>query len=157
MIRRPPTSTLFPYTTLFRSVVFQDGSREALDVVIFATGYKIDFPFLRREVLDPANNDVGLFRHVVPIDCPGLYFIGLVQPLGAIMPLAEAQSEWVARLLTGDSSLPEADVMKAEVAKDRKAMRQRYVTSDRHTIQVDFYPYLQQIHREMQRATSGRS
>src|SRR5436190_17538258 len=25
MIRRPPTSTLFPYTTLFRSVTNQDG------------------------------------------------------------------------------------------------------------------------------------
>src|SRR2546428_8815426 len=25
MIRRPPTSTLFPYTTLFRSVLRQDG------------------------------------------------------------------------------------------------------------------------------------
>src|SRR2546426_12646608 len=24
MIRRPPRSTLFPYTTLFRSIVFQD-------------------------------------------------------------------------------------------------------------------------------------
>src|SRR2546426_1941937 len=25
MIRRPPRSTLFPYTTLFRSVIFSDG------------------------------------------------------------------------------------------------------------------------------------
>src|SRR3989442_3401457 len=25
MIRRPPRSTLFPYTTLFRSVIFYDG------------------------------------------------------------------------------------------------------------------------------------
>src|SRR2546426_8693651 len=30
MIRRPPRSTLFPYTTLFRSVVF-GGVRELLD------------------------------------------------------------------------------------------------------------------------------
>src|SRR5256885_3397544 len=27
MIRRPPRSTLFPYTTLFRSVAFDDGLR----------------------------------------------------------------------------------------------------------------------------------
>ncbi len=31
-------------------------------------------------------------------------------------------------------------------------MRKRYVTSDRHTIQVDFYPYLEQIRREARRA-----
>src|SRR5256885_4929455 len=31
MIRRPPRSTLFPYTTLFRSAIFQDNS---FDVVL---------------------------------------------------------------------------------------------------------------------------
>src|SRR3712207_8422771 len=30
MIRRPPRSTLFPYTTLFRSRRVRDGDREAL-------------------------------------------------------------------------------------------------------------------------------
>src|SRR5258705_6065277 len=28
MIRRPPRSTLFPYTTLFRSVVMEEGTKE---------------------------------------------------------------------------------------------------------------------------------
>src|ERR1019366_10766175 len=32
MIRRPPRSTLFPYTTLFRSIVAPDGGREAVAV-----------------------------------------------------------------------------------------------------------------------------
>src|SRR3712207_7978585 len=32
MIRRPPRSTLFPYTTLFRSVVLGAGLRRGLDV-----------------------------------------------------------------------------------------------------------------------------
>ena len=41
-------------------------------------------------------------------DLDGLYFIALLQPLGAMMPLAEAQSEWVADLLAGDSALPRA-------------------------------------------------
>src|SRR3712207_7919274 len=30
MIRRPPRSTLFPYTTLFRSALYTDGSRPGL-------------------------------------------------------------------------------------------------------------------------------
>src|SRR2546427_9468907 len=30
MIRRPPRSTLFPYTTLFRSVLLLDDARDAL-------------------------------------------------------------------------------------------------------------------------------
>src|SRR3712207_7936941 len=39
MIRRPPRSTLFPYTTLFRSdLVAVDGRRLAAKSVIVATG-----------------------------------------------------------------------------------------------------------------------
>src|SRR2546427_8317497 len=36
MIRRPPRSTLFPYTTLFRSVLMgiSDGHREAIEPVL---------------------------------------------------------------------------------------------------------------------------
>ena len=30
-------------------------------------------------------------------------------------------------------------------------MARRYVTSSRHTIQVDFYPYLRTVQREMKR------
>src|SRR3712207_8172029 len=33
MIRRPPRSTLFPYTTLFRSVAGPVGSERVLDIV----------------------------------------------------------------------------------------------------------------------------
>ena len=47
-----------------------------------------------------------LYRRVVSVEHPGLYFIGLIQPLGAIMPLAEAQAEWVADLLGGRGTLP---------------------------------------------------
>src|SRR3712207_7069305 len=35
MIRRPPRSTLFPYTTLFRSVVFADTRKSLLQGVVF--------------------------------------------------------------------------------------------------------------------------
>lgn len=135
-------------------VRFVDGSREEVDTIIFATGYKISFPFLEQSILTPERNEVPLFRKVVHPGQPGLYFIGLVQPLGAIMPLAEAQSRWVAQLLSGQVSLPDRQTMEGEIASDREKMRRRYVTSDRHTIQVDFYPYLEQIQREMRRMAS---
>lgn len=135
-------------------VVFVDGTRETVDLIVWCTGYKIRFPFLDREILDPQGNRVRLFRHVVHPERPGLYFIGLVQPLGAIMPLAEAQSEWVARLLTGAAELPDRGTMEREIERDRRSLRRRYVTSDRHTIQVDFYPYLHQIQREQGRGAA---
>src|SRR2546426_4067116 len=38
MIRRPPRSTLFPYTTLFRSVVGIPGHNKSIQAVIVAGG-----------------------------------------------------------------------------------------------------------------------
>lgn len=132
-------------------IVFEDGSREEVDVLVYCTGYYIRFPFLDDEIVDPEKNVVRLYRHVVHPEHPGLYFIGLIQPLGAIMPLAEKQSEWVARLLTGETTLPDRETMEREIDADRAALRKRYVKSDRHTIQVDFFPYQQKIEKEMSR------
>ena len=85
-------------------------------------------------------------------DWPNLFFVALVQPLGAIMPLAEVQSKWIARLLNGQTKLPNADEMRRDIEKDRQAMQRRYKNSPRHTLQVDFHPYKQSIEKEMKRA-----
>lgn len=135
------------------SVRFEDGSVERVDRIVYCTGYRISFPFLDRELLDPsADNRVDLYRHVVHPDLPGLYFIGLVQPLGAIMPIAEQQSEWIADVLEHRVDLPSRERMRREIARDRRAMSRRYVASKRHTIQVDFHPYLRQLRREREAA-----
>jgi cation diffusion facilitator CzcD-associated flavoprotein CzcO len=67
---------------------------------------------------------------------------------GAIMPLAERQSEWVAALVRGEARLPSPSAMNAEIDRYQRAVRARYVTSPRHTIQVDFHPYLAELARE---------
>ena len=65
------------------------------------------------------------------------------------MPLAEAQSEWIADVLEGKvGAARRRREMRREIARDRAAMAKRYVASKRHTIQVDFDPYLRSIRRE---------
>ncbi|MFD3326660.1 flavin-containing monooxygenase [Streptomyces sp. NPDC058701] len=135
--------------------VFTDGSEEAVDAVIYCTGYDIDFPFLGRHLIDPSQNAVNLYRRVVSADHAGLFFIGLIQPLGAIMPLAEAQSHWVADLLTGRCALPSPQAMREEIAAYGKRTARRYVASTRHTIQVDARSYLKEIRRERARTATG--
>src|SRR5690349_15391453 len=90
-----------------RTVRFVDGSEEEIDLVVYCTGYRITFPFLPTGVFEARDNRMPLYRRVVSVENPGLYFIGFIQPLGPIMPIAEAQSEWVADLLTGSAQLPE--------------------------------------------------
>ena len=132
-----------------RTVRFADGSEEEIDLVVYCTGYKITFPFFAPELLAaPENRMPPLYRRVASVEHPGLYFIGLIQPLGAIMPIAEAQSEWVADLLSGRGSLPDQAEMRKAVGESERRMQRRYVASKRHTIQVDFHPYLREIRRE---------
>jgi cation diffusion facilitator CzcD-associated flavoprotein CzcO len=135
------------------SVRFADGSVERIDKIVYCTGYKISFPFFDADLLDPSgDNRIDLYRRVVHPDLPGLFFIGLIQPLGAIMPIAELQSEWVADLIEGKARLPDRATMAREIERDRQATSKRYVASKRHTIQVDFHPYLRELRRERQAA-----
>jgi thioredoxin reductase len=135
-----------------RTVRFVDGSEEEIDLVVYCTGYKITFPFFDPRVFAAPDNRLPLYRRVVSVERPGLYFIGFIQPLGPIMPLAEAQCEWIADLLGGRATLPPAGEMKREIAQEERRMGKRFVTSKRHTVEVDFHPYLREIRRERKRA-----
>jgi hypothetical protein len=76
---------------------------------------------------------------------------GFVQPLGPIMPIAEAQAEWLADLLRGKATLPSPAEMQAEITAYERWLEERFVASKRHTIEVDFHPYLREIRRERKR------
>ncbi|MET0972954.1 MAG: NAD(P)-binding domain-containing protein, partial [Thermoleophilaceae bacterium] len=138
------------------TVHFVDGTSAEVDTIIWCTGYRITFPFLASELIATERNHVPLFRRVVHPEHPGLYFIGLVQPLGAIMPIAELQSEWIADVLQGRAALPDAATMREEIADEEEAMRRRYVASTRHTIQVDFHPYMRLLRAERRRTEGVR-
>jgi dimethylaniline monooxygenase (N-oxide forming) len=133
------------------NVHFTDGTSVEIDTIVWCTGYRITFPFLERDVVEVKGNRVPLYRRVVHPEAPDLYFIGLVQPLGAIMPIAELQSEWVADLFEGSAALPEPEAMRREIEREEAAMRKRYVASTRHTIQVDYYPYMRLLAKERRR------
>jgi dimethylaniline monooxygenase (N-oxide forming) len=135
-----------------REVRFVDGSSEEIDLVVYCTGYKITFPFFDPKIFCSPDNRLPLYRRVVSVERPGLYFVGFIQPLGPIMPLAEAQAEWIADLLGEKMTLPSAGEMKREIAREEKKMRKRFVASKRHTVEVDFHPYLREIRRERKRA-----
>ncbi len=80
-----------------------------------------------------------------------LAFIGLVQPLGAIMPIAEEQGRLVADHLAGTYALPSRQEMQASIERQDAAVRERYLGSKRHTIQVDFDVYLHALRTERRR------
>jgi thioredoxin reductase len=139
-----------------RTVCFADGSEEEVDLVVYCTGYEIVFPFLDEGVFAARDNRMPLYKRAVSVENPGLYFLGFIQPLGPIMPIAEAQAEWIADLLTGRTALPPAAEMRKEIAEYERWLRKRFVASKRHTIEVDFHPYLRAIGRERKRSASAQ-
>jgi hypothetical protein len=70
------------------------------------------------------------------------------------MPLAELQSEWVADYLIGEYALPADAEMQQAISKDRDAMRKRYGSAPRHTMQVDFAPYVSLVKKERTRGAA---
>ena len=123
--------------------------RERVDVVVYCTGYRITFPFFDEDFISAPDNRIELFRRVFHPDIDDVFFVGLLQPLGAIMPIAEAQGAVDRRLPQRRVPLPprRRDAARTS-ADDQAAMRKRYVASKRHTIQVDFDEYLRDLERE---------
>jgi cation diffusion facilitator CzcD-associated flavoprotein CzcO len=133
------------------TVRFADGTEVEADVVVYCTGYRVTFPFFEAGLIAAPDNDLPLFRRVFHPEIAGVFFIGLLQPLGAIMPLAAAQSEWVCDYLAGRYALPTPHAMREDMEAERRAMFARYVPSKRHTMQVDFDDYLAALAKERKR------
>jgi dimethylaniline monooxygenase (N-oxide forming) len=129
-------------------VRFEDGSVERADAIVYCTGYKVTFPFFDPDAISAPENDLPLFRRVFHPQLENVFFVGLLQPLGAIMPLAEAQGQWVAAYLRGEYALPGPATLRQDMERERAKMFKRYVASKRHTMQVDFDNYLFALARE---------
>src|SRR5579862_412014 len=129
-------------------VSFKDGSKEAIDVIVTATGYDVSHPFLEGAGAEPDR----LYRQVVSVDRPGLYFIGLVQPFqGPVLGAAEIQSRWIAGLIAGRWTLPDRARMEAAIDRQRSWRSASLVPTPRHGLEVDYHAYVREIRREMTR------
>ena len=137
-------------------VEFEDDSRLPIDSIIYATGYRATFPFIDPDLFQVKDGQVGLYRRMIPPSLPpGLYMVGLVQPVGPTIPLVEIQAKWVASVLTGETALPEAAVMQEEIRRHTAELAERYVGSARYTLEVDFGDYARQLRRDMSKRLAG--
>jgi hypothetical protein len=133
-----------------QTVRFVDGTVAEVDLVVYATGYTIDLPFLDRALFDPVGNRMPLYLRIVAPDLPGLWFMGFIQTVGSGIPLTEYQALWVGDIIAGRLPMPDARVMRKWIAEDQAAMAKRYVRSERHTMQVDYWRYIRTMKQARQ-------
>jgi dimethylaniline monooxygenase (N-oxide forming) len=136
-------------------VLFENGVRERFDAIIYATGYKPTFAFLDPQLFCVRARPVPLYRRIVSIEHPGLFFAGLVQPIGPTIPLVEVQARWIAAVLSGELRLPEPAVMWAEVKAHHARQQRNYLDSERYILEVDYRNYSQALRRDMRRRGGG--
>src|SRR5258708_16598008 len=65
MIRRPPRSTLFPYTTLFRSITLAHSGRPEEAVFTFQEALRLKPDFLERERSEEHTSELQSPDHLV--------------------------------------------------------------------------------------------
>jgi dimethylaniline monooxygenase (N-oxide forming) len=123
------------------TVHFVDGTSEHVDLLVYATGYKVSLSFFDKDLYDPSGNAMPLYQRVLAPKLPGLFFIGFVQTVGSNIPLMELQSDWVGDLIISACVLPSEAEMDEWIDADQAAMARRYIRSGRHTMQVDFWRY----------------
>lgn len=90
------------------TVYFTDGTNTEADVILYATGYQLHFPFLDSATLGCDATALALYQRISHPDHDQLFFVGCNRVMCSMWPLAEQQSRWVARLLSGAFKLPAA-------------------------------------------------
>ncbi|KIH88852.1 dimethylaniline monooxygenase [Sporothrix brasiliensis 5110] len=122
------------------NVVFSDDHRiDGIDYVLFATGYRLQYPFLHPNPTTPENRVAGFYQHVFSIDDPSLTLIGQVKA-GLSFRVYEYQAVAVARYYAGRNGIP------LPTAEDQRAWETDRVarlgpTNAFHAIAPDFEVY----------------
>jgi hypothetical protein len=121
-------------------VRFTDGSVEQVDAIIYATGYKITFPFFDPELVSAPGNALPLYKRMFKPGMDDLAFIGFGQALPTLFPFVEIQAKLAARWLAGDWVPPSPSEMEDEIGRDLRR-HGHWVERPRHTMEVDYWIY----------------
>ncbi|MEV5576050.1 NAD(P)-binding domain-containing protein [Spirillospora sp. NPDC052269] len=130
-------------------VVFTDGAAEDVDVIVWATGYRVTIPFLDRDWTGDDPEALPLYQRVFHLKEPTLAFVGLMQSTGAALPVVEAQAKLAAAYLSGRYALPSRAEQRAAVGRAHAAAVQRW-GGKRPMMRIDFDQYVAALPREIQ-------
>lgn len=172
----PIVNTLLPYYVKHGDVVckpdirsfdgqhveFVDGSREEVDLIVFATGYNIDFPWMDKADLNWHNGRPRLFRHFLHPAYDDLFIAGMIQPDSGIFQLVHWQALVMARFSRAvEEKRSVADYLRQlkHDASEDLGGGIHYQHTSRHSIEVEHWSYrrgLMKIARRLERGLARR-
>ena len=125
-------------------VVFADGSREQIDLVITATGYQHSIPFLDDGVLEMKGGRPVLYLGIFPQSCPNLAALGFIEFASAAYDRFDKMAELIVADATAHPGSATAQAFQDLKANHRPDLRagHRYIDTDRHANYVEVKAYL---------------
>ena len=138
------------------SVAFEDGSEAAADALIFATGYRINFPALPEQLGRGSGWQFPLYRRILSPHAEGLAFIGILDAGPGLLEIVERQAQWLGEVLAERVSLPGRERMWEVIdAGSEKRSRRQFAATGPHTILCNRHAYLASLSRDLRRKRSA--
>ena len=142
-------------------VVFTDGSRVAADLVVFATGYLIRFPFLDEDAFEWRDGRPVLHHNVFHPRRDDLFVAGLIQPDSGQFCLVHWQTVMIAALLELQQRDADAATRYLEAAAARVDERSQagihLVESTRHLVEVEHADYIRALDHDIHQLINAGS
>lgn len=128
-----------------QTIHFVDGTCDEFDILIAATGYQIELPFISSDIVPLEDNRLELFKRMTQPGWPGLYFLGFFNLDSALNMVYEHQARWVREIEMGYAVLPGELEMRADIARKNHWQATHYRHSTRHTIEEEHIPYILEL------------
>ena len=136
-------------------VRFVDGSVEPLDLIVYATGFNLTFPFCDPAHLNWRGGRPELFLHVFHPERDNLFVAGMIQPDSGQWGLVDCQAQLIASYLRAiDSRKPQAGWFRRLKQSANSPVEHgiHYVNSTRHMLEVEHFSYrrtLEKLNRKL--------
>jgi len=127
------------------TVHFDDGTAADFDVIIYATGYNLTFPFFDPEFLSAPDNRIDLYRRIFKPGIDDLLFAGFAQSTPTLFPFVECQARLIAAYAIGEYAPPSVAEMHEQIRADDKLYMGHMLDRPRHTHQLDYFVYEHQM------------
>jgi hypothetical protein len=149
---RPPISALGG-----DRVHFADESEAEADTILFATGYRINFPFLPEHSGHGVGWEFPLYRRVLSPHVENLGFIGVLEPGPGLFEIVERQATWLGEVLAERLDVPPRRQMWQAIGRGERRSRRQFGATGDHTILCNRHAYLRILDRDLRLALRERS
>lgn len=123
------------------TVHFEDGTSADFDVIVYATGYNLTFPFFDPEFISAPDNRIDLYKRILKPGMDDLAFAGFAQATPTLFPFVESQSRMIAAYIVGAYAPPSVAEMYETIRADDQLYMGHMLDRPRHTHQLDYFVY----------------